>query len=226
MTNLEFSREFDILYNNIMSNSAPGLTEYDKSVLLTQAQESLIKMLYGNSDSSISFEIDEKTRKSLDELVNSLSITNQVSSNMLLTDHSVVYQIPENAWFVIFEEVIISSNDCNNGKRILVVPVTHDEFYKINENPFRNANDRRCLRLNQSFRCVELICKYDISSYFIRYIKRPSPIILTDLIGDLSINGYSAETECELNEVVHRDILNLAIQLAKQISFAMPTSNK
>lgn len=35
MNNKEFSREFDILYNNIMSNSAPGLNEYEKSVFLT-----------------------------------------------------------------------------------------------------------------------------------------------------------------------------------------------
>ena len=39
----EFSAEFDILYNNITSNIAPGLTEYEKSVFLTQAQEQLVK---------------------------------------------------------------------------------------------------------------------------------------------------------------------------------------
>ena len=29
MTNSEFSNEFDILYNNIMSNQAPGIDEYE-----------------------------------------------------------------------------------------------------------------------------------------------------------------------------------------------------
>jgi hypothetical protein len=33
----EFSREFDILYNNIMSNAAPGIDDYEKSVFLTKA---------------------------------------------------------------------------------------------------------------------------------------------------------------------------------------------
>jgi hypothetical protein len=37
MTNQEFINEFDILYNNIMSNQAPGLDEYEKSVYLTLA---------------------------------------------------------------------------------------------------------------------------------------------------------------------------------------------
>jgi hypothetical protein len=33
----EWSDAFDLYYNNIMSNAAPGLTEYDKSILLTDA---------------------------------------------------------------------------------------------------------------------------------------------------------------------------------------------
>jgi hypothetical protein len=37
MTNPEFSDEFDIYYNNITSNQAPGLNEYEKSVFLTEA---------------------------------------------------------------------------------------------------------------------------------------------------------------------------------------------
>ena len=43
MTAEEFSQEFDILYNNIASNQAPGLTEYEKSVFLTKAQDEIIK---------------------------------------------------------------------------------------------------------------------------------------------------------------------------------------
>ena len=39
MTNLEFSREFDILYNNITSNQAPSLNSYEKSVFLTEGEE-------------------------------------------------------------------------------------------------------------------------------------------------------------------------------------------
>ena len=45
-TSEEWSIEFDLLYNNISSNQAPGLTEYEKSVFLTQAQEALILDLY------------------------------------------------------------------------------------------------------------------------------------------------------------------------------------
>ena len=43
MTTQEFSNEFDVLYNNIMSNQAPGLDEYEKSVFLTKAQSEVLK---------------------------------------------------------------------------------------------------------------------------------------------------------------------------------------
>ena len=39
-------------------------------------------------------------------------------------------------------------------------------------------------------------------------------IILVDLPDGLSINGVSTESECELNPVVHRAILERAVQLA------------
>ena len=32
MNNTEFSNQFDVFYNNITSNQAPGLNEYEKSV--------------------------------------------------------------------------------------------------------------------------------------------------------------------------------------------------
>ena len=46
MTTTEFSNEFDILYESIASNGAPPLDDYEKSVLLTQAQEILVKDSY------------------------------------------------------------------------------------------------------------------------------------------------------------------------------------
>ena len=53
----------------------------------------------------------------------------------------------------------------------------------------------------------------DISEYLVRYIRKPVPIILEDL-GDLTINNMSAPSECELHPIVHRDILNKAVDLA------------
>ena len=55
--------------------------------------------------------------------------------------------------------------------------------------------------------------------YNIRYVRRPRPIILTDLSDtfgeDLTINGYNKAMTCELNESTHEAILQRAVELAK-----------
>lgn len=50
--------------------------------------------------------------------------------------------------------------------------------------------------------------------YIIRYVKRPRPIVLLDLPDDLTIDGINKETTCELNPILHMDILNKAVELA------------
>jgi hypothetical protein len=46
MNNAEMSNTFDVLYNNITSNQAPGLDEYEKSVFLTKAQDEIVKAYF------------------------------------------------------------------------------------------------------------------------------------------------------------------------------------
>ena len=46
MTKEEMSNEFDILYNQVNSNQAPGVDEYEKSVFLTKAQDDIIRMYF------------------------------------------------------------------------------------------------------------------------------------------------------------------------------------
>ena len=64
----EFSLEFDLLYNNIMSNKAPGLSEYEKSLFLTQAQESIVLDIYSGKYGD-SFERTEETTSYLNQLL-------------------------------------------------------------------------------------------------------------------------------------------------------------
>lgn len=51
-------------------------------------------------------------------------------------------------------------------------------------------------------------------SYVIRYVERPTPIVLRDLPNELTIDNVSTETPCSLNPVLHMDILNKAFELA------------
>lgn len=52
--------------------------------------------------------------------------------------------------------------------------------------------------------------------YSIRYVRKPRPIIIEDLAEmQLTIDGESGITDCELNPLAHREILDRAVELAK-----------
>ena len=70
MTNPEMSNMFDLLWNNIFSNQAPGLNEYEKSQFLTLGQSDL---LYGyfnrmNNKSLAGLEDNEKRQMNFSKL--------------------------------------------------------------------------------------------------------------------------------------------------------------
>lgn len=66
MTNQEFSNEFDVLYNNITSNQAPGLDEYEKSVFLTKAQDEIIKSYFNPRLNKTQEGFDGNERRQID----------------------------------------------------------------------------------------------------------------------------------------------------------------
>lgn len=218
MTNKEFSYEFDILYNNIMSNQAPGLDDYEKSVFLTKAQEEIIINYYSGKNALLeSFEKTEEIRRYLDTLVKSKYI-NVVSAGTevfipkkLGTEYHADITTDKDVWFIVYEVAIDNKNNI-----IPIVPVTHDELTRIIRNPFRRPTNNRILRVDTDNK-VELISPEDITiaKYGIRYIQKPKPIILSALPTGLKINDVSAETPCELNSVIHRTILDYAVALAK-----------
>lgn len=228
MTTEEFSNEFDTLiqpylksqnYGNIDSIS---FDEYEKSIFLTKAQESIILDLYsGKNMYNDTFESSEEIRRYLNSLIKTYVCTEENIENYKIVSNSRLYRLPPDLWFITYESVDIDdkSAGCKNGKTILVIPVSQDEFFRINRNPFRGANDRKALRLDNyiddsSF--SEIVSKYDIVNYKIRYISRPNPIIIEDLPDGLKINNIYKKTECQLHPALHRKILDLAVRMALQ----------
>jgi hypothetical protein len=218
MTNQEFSNEFDILYNNIASNQAPGLDEYEKSVFLTTAQEGLVlELISGNNPLGNSFEKTEEVRRYLNDIVKTTKMTKYEGNDIIkLTNKSTLYKVPEDLWFITYETVKLQDSNLKSlpYENIEVVPVTQDEFSRIIKNPFRKPSANRVLRLDVNGK-IELVSDYDIQSYTIGYVQRLEPIILVDLPNDLTIKGESIETNCKLNPALHDAILARAVQLAK-----------
>ena len=53
-----------------------------------------------------------------------------------------------------------------------------------------------------------------LTAYYIRYIKRPQAIILSDLEG-VTLDNKTTAQECELDPILHQEILQRAVELAK-----------
>lgn len=213
MTIEEFSNEFDTL----LGDNRGIFDEYEKSVFLTKAQEEVVKGLYNGTITGTSFEHTEELRRYLSSLVK----TNKgiKTTGEALTSNSYFFKIPKDVWFITYE-FVISKDDklgCYKNNNLEVVPVTQDELYKTENNPFRSSNKRRVLRLDlneDSNNVVELISKYNIDEYTIRYLSAPTPIILINLPENLTINNYNKESECKLNPALHRLILEMAVKYA------------
>lgn len=225
MTNEEFSNEFDILINAYSKKPNFGedsilleFNEYEKSVFLTKAQEEILLSYYnGLNNQYKSFEETEELRRYFSSLVKTYITSNKLQTINKIDNNSQCFTLPNDLWFIIYEQVKLDQNEvnCLENETSVVTPITHDEFYRTYRNPFRTCNKRRVLKLdNEGY--SELISKYNITEYLVRYISKPTPIILVDLPDNLSIDNISNYTECSLHPKLHRIILDKAIQLALQ----------
>lgn len=218
MTCEEFSIEFDLLFNNINSNIAPGINDYEKSILLTQAQESVINDVYRGTLTTDAFEKSEEVTQYLQNIL--VSFFPEKTSGSTLDKNSQVYKIPEDLMLIIHEQATLDSTDsCLKDRGISVVPTEHDYYSRIKNNPFRGPSKDRALRLLHDGK-IELICPTPIKDYHLRYLRFPRPIILIDLDSEgLFISSgkkqYNKKSECELHPNLHRAILLRAVQMAK-----------
>lgn len=214
MTNSEFSNEFDVLYQNIASNRAPGLDAYEKSVFLTMAQEQIVLELYQELEQS------EEVRKYLNNLIktdNYIPVGEQDETLINNNFKSYKVEISNDILFMIYEQCTLSDeNNCINNKIVSVVPTIHDDLDKVLKNPFKSPNRRKVIRLDFDNK-IELISKYNITNYKVRYLKKPNPIILVALEDNLSINnGDTKVSNGETNPILHERIVQRAVQLAVQ----------
>lgn len=215
MTTAEFSNQFDVLYDNALSNMAPGLSEYDKSVFLTIAQEEIVMSYY-----SI-LENNEEAREALSSLIFDYTISTEAVSTgvtKIHSEYSHVFDIPTNVLFILYEQAILEDANLPNSatSKAIVVPTTIDDYYRTIKNPFTGVNENRVLKLTIMGKRVELISKYNIKTYSIRYLAKPLPIILEQLV-DATINEMYLVTNCTLHQSLHLPILKRAVDLATKV---------
>lgn len=280
----EMDNMFDVLYNNITSNQAPGLNAYEKSVFLTKGQDETMKNYFnpkskGNNtqegfDGSAKRQVDfsmlttvattsatsytyslvsgktdkdgkpvySRTETTAHKSTYSYTVAYDNEGNVLKDEKDNVLYIrnegtdvsgfgtplfdmrentksitlPSKLMYAINEMAEVTRND----KKILlqVVPVKFDEYSRLMCKPYKRPLKYQAWRLINN----DVVNKADIvvgpsdilTKYTIRYVRRPNPIIVSNLDG-LTIEGKSTATECELDPILHEEILQRAVELAK-----------
>ena len=216
----EFSNSFDTLLQPYIAKESfseqnnLAFDEYEKSIFLTKAQEQIVLELYQELEQS------EEVRKYLSNLIktdNYVPVGEQDETLINNNFKSYKVEISNDILFMIYEQCTLNDeNNCINNKIVSVVPTIHDDLDKILKNPFKSPNSRKVIRLDFDNK-IELISKYNISNYKVRYLKRPNPIILVALEDNLSINnGDTKVSNGETNPILHERIVQRAVQLAVQ----------
>ena len=216
----EFSNSFDTLLQPYITKESfseqnnLAFDEYEKSIFLTKAQEQIVLELYQELEQS------EEVRKYLSNLIktdNYVPVGEQDETLINNNFKSYKVEISNDILFMIYEQCTLNDeNNCINNKIVSVVPTIHDDLDKVLKNPFKSPNNRKVIRLDFDNK-IELISKYNISNYKVRYLKKPNPIILVSLEDNLSINnGNTKVSNGETNPILHERIVQRAVQLAVQ----------
>ena len=113
MNNIEFSNQFDVLYNNITSNQAPGLNEYEKSVFLTKAQDEVLKNYFNPKSNPKQEGFDDTIKRQADfsGLMREDSIEPESNVDSRYDPRSLVYKISTEVYLTINEQIVLKSND-------------------------------------------------------------------------------------------------------------------
>lgn len=241
MTNEEFSNLFSTLLNSYGTAATFGdaasrqeivLDEYEKSVLLTQAQDIIVKSYFDGTLNQQGQGFDDTVRRQTDfsSLIKVARLSPVTDATGALFDgRSVLFRLPARddgtaeVLFILNEKLVKVASDKDEAKYV-VRPISYLEYDREMSKPYTKPLKRQAWRLFQNqatgFDVLsEIIPRIELASgeswnYVVRYVKRPRPIVLEDLSDGLTIDGVSEATECELHPILHMDILSKAVELA------------
>ena len=122
--------------------------------------------------------------------------------------------MPKNSLFILNEQLLVTDTN-NKNKTLIVVPINGDAYSRLLSKPFKRPLKNQAWRLDVNMestedeQCADLIptAGTTIKGYQIRYVKKPTPIILTTLEDGIMIDGKFEEMTCKLNPILHREVL-------------------
>lgn len=227
--NEQFSNEFDVLYNSITSNQAPGLDEYEKSIFLNRAQDEIVKSYFNPKTNKVQEGFDGTERRQIDfSMITKSKIYENFDTPLFDSREQVKSVTIEDDILMLINEylevdrlLIMRPPFKSEQVRLTVLPITYVEYSRLMSKPYKWPLKNQAWRLigNRGERKnVELIAgPFDtITKYAIRYVKRPRAIRLADF-GNMTIDGESTPQCCELDPILFPEIIQRACELASAV---------
>lgn len=143
MTNSELSNEFDILYNNITSNQAPGLNEYEKSVFLTKAQSQLVNEYFNNRTDGFGggFDGTQKRQYDFSSIIKVVELTELIKQEATsggvvpLDSRSKLFAFPLD-YYLAINEIIEDKEGTSIVRQYSVIPINHSDYQRLMLKPY------------------------------------------------------------------------------------------
>lgn len=220
MTVKSFHDEFKIGLDKVDSLNSPNFTPEEIDSFLNNAQEEFIEQrTYGNNPKRTGLEEDQKRRDDLREITKNYT-TNVFTTTTNNKPNGVFVSLPTDYRHSIQEEATIDYTDCNKisqSKRIPVVPVTHDRYNDVINDPFNKPYEDEAIRLDYENDNFELIGDGVITfkNYSLRYLKNPQRIQFGTTYDPASL-GFGIDQTSELATHCHREIVSKAVTNALQ----------
>lgn len=218
----EMDNMFDVLYNNITSNQAPGLNAYEKSVFLTKAQDEIIKNYFNpkskGNNTQDGFDGNAKRQVDFSMITSTISLFDFEDGYFDLRPNTKSVLLPAQIMFIINECVTVIRD--KKEVTLQVVPIKFDEYSRLMSKPYKRPLKYQAWRLlngSGSPQADIVIGPSDtLTNYYARYVRKPTPIVVADLDG-LTIDGDDTgkKRDCTLAPILHEEIVQRAVELAK-----------
>lgn len=166
MTGQEFSDQFDVLYNNITSNQAPGLNEYEKSVFLTKAQEEIVKNYFSAKANPKGDGFDDSPKRQADFSTLIKTETKSLTTTDSFDQRAKNLTMPSDLFIALNEQLMDGTTP------ITVVPISYEEYTRLMAKPYKFPPKYQAWRLitNKSTtstpsQTINGIIEYSLDSY-------------------------------------------------------------
>lgn len=273
MDKAEFLNQFNLKYNNITSNQAPGLNILEISMFLTMAQEEILKnhLLPQSDQKQAGYDGTIKRQIDFSGLMRTANLTPVDTEDStsdppekvytLFSDKSLFYEMPLDLFSIVNEAIRLTHVTAGRQGRPVtkiktrqVKALSYAEYTRLMQKGQKGPLKNQAWRLitnstnlsedsenaywgNNGIGAEVILTPNDRAwlkdtaegtksiEYIMRYIRRPMPIIVDDLSSlgaNLTIEGqdgtedFYADKCCELNPILHSEIIQRAVELAKE----------